>query len=250
MSQVSNLKSQIKFLDLGLIDYKECWDLQERIFNETVSDKLALRDGLSQKIPEHHLIFCEHPHVITLGKSGKMENLVANNEMLKQKGVSFYKINRGGDITYHGPGQIIGYPILDLDQFFTDIHKFMRFLEETMIRMLAEYGIEAGRIKGATGVWLDPENPFKARKICAFGIRCSRWVTMHGWALNVNSDLDFFELIVPCGISDKKVTSMQKELGRKLDMEEVKGKLKKHFAELFEAELVQSEKKELLERIV
>jgi lipoyl(octanoyl) transferase len=226
------------FEDLGAMDYKACWDLQESIFSRTVSDKLALRDGHSTKIPEHHLLFCEHPHVITLGKSGKMENLVAHSDLLREKGVSFYKINRGGDITYHGPGQVIGYPILDLDQFFTDIHRFMRLLEETIIRTLAEYGIEGDRLPGATGVWLDPRNPFRARKICAFGIRCSRWVTMHGWALNVNSDLQYFDLIVPCGISDKKVTSMEKELGRKTDTAEVKAKLQRHFAELFDAQLV------------
>ena len=183
------------------------------------------------------LIFCEHPHVFTLGKTGHLSHLLVNEEQLAAKGASFYKINRGGDITYHGPGQLVGYPIFDLDNFFTDIHKYLRFLEEAVILTLAEYGIESGRINGSTGVWLDWNNP-KARKICAMGVRSSRWVTMHGFAFNVNSDLDYFTNIIPCGIADKAVTSLHKELGRPVDMIELQEKMKKHLAALFEMELI------------
>ena len=184
------------------------------------------------------MIFCEHPHVFTLGKSGHLSHLLVNEEQLASKGASFYKINRGGDITYHGPGQLVGYPIFDLENFFTDIHKYLRFLEEAVILTLAEYGIVGGRITGSTGVWLDWENP-KARKICALGVRSSRWVTMHGFAFNVNSDLDYFSNIIPCGITDKAVTSLQKELGRWVEMAEVQQKVKKHLAVLFEMELTE-----------
>ena len=183
-------------------------------------------------------MFCEHPHVYTLGNTGDKEHLLINENQLKEKNATYYKINRGGDITYHGPGQIVGYPILDLDNFFTDIHKYLRFLEEMVIRTLAEYGIATERSKGETGVWLDVGNPLKARKICAMGVRASRWVTMHGFALNVNTDLSYFGNIIPCGISDKAVTSLDKELGHKVDEEELKQKLKKHFSDLFLCEIV------------
>ena len=223
------------FSDLGLIDYKEAWDYQEKLFAGIVQQKLENRDKNEgeQITPQNYLLFCAHPHVYTLGKTGHQENLLVNEQQLNDLHASFYKINRGGDITYHGPGQIVGYPLLDLDQFFTDIHKYLRLLEETIIRMLAEYGIKGERYSGFTGVWIDVNDPVKARKICAMGVRTSRWVTMHGWALNVNSDLSYFGNIVPCGIDDKAVTSMEKELGRKVDEEDVKAKLKHHFAELF-----------------
>lgn len=186
----------------------------------------------------NHILFVEHPHVYTLGKSGDMANLLVSEKQLVARGAKFYKINRGGDITYHGPGQIVGYPILDLDNFFTDIHKYLRLLEEMVILTLAEYGLKAERSEGETGVWLDVGTPF-ARKICAMGVRASRWVTMHGFALNVNVDLGYFDLMVPCGIKDKAVTSLNIELGRKeISMGEVKQKLLKHFAELFSAQII------------
>lgn len=231
------------FSDLGLIDYKEAWDFQEKLFARIVEQKLANREKpLDEQVtPENFLLFCAHPHVYTLGKTGHPENLLVNEQQLSDLHATFYKINRGGDITYHGPGQIVGYPLLDLDQFFTDIHKYLRLLEETIILMLAEYGIKGERYPGFTGVWIDANDPLRARKICAMGVRTSRWVTMHGWALNVNSDLSMFSNIVPCGIDDKAVTSMEKELGTKVNEEEVKEKLKKHFAELFGCTVVGTE---------
>lgn len=232
---------EVIFQDLGLIDYKEAWDYQEELFKTNVDAKIENRRAEKTVIPtKNHLLFCEHPHVYTLGKSGDEAHLLLSEAMLKQKGATYYKINRGGDITYHGPGQIVGYPILDLDFFFTDIHKYLRFLEEIIILTLAEYGISAGRYEGYTGVWLDADNPLKARKICAMGVRCSRWVTMHGFAFNINANLDYFNNIVPCGITDKQVTSLQKELNREVDVNEVKEKLKKHFCTLFDATLIQS----------
>ena len=232
--------NQVIFKDLGILDYKACWDYQETLFNETVALKIANRSAEpeSQIATKNHLLFVEHPHVYTLGKSGDTSHLLINEHQLEEKEATYYKINRGGDITYHGPGQLVGYPILDLDHFFTDIHKYLRLLEETIILTLDEYGIKAGRSKGETGVWLDEDNIFKARKICAMGVRCSRWVTMHGWGFNVNSNLDYFKNIVPCGIQDKAVTSLNKELGQNVDMLEIKEKLKKHFAALFECEYV------------
>lgn len=236
----------VTFIDLGLVDYKQAWDYQEKLFNEVVSIKMNNRKNFSgnklnspdSRLPTpNYLLFCEHPHVYTLGNSGNKEHLLINEQQLNEKSASYYKINRGGDITYHGPGQIVGYPILDLDNFFTDIHKYLRYLEEMVIRTLAEYGISAGRSEGETGVWLEAENPLKARKICAMGVRASRWVTMHGFALNVNVNLDYFGNIIPCGIVDKAVTSMDKELGYKVNEEDVKQKVKKHFADLFECEL-------------
>lgn len=222
------------------MDYKACWDYQEKLFNETVNLKISNRDLPEEKqIPtKNYLLFVEHPHVYTLGKSGDEKNLLLNEKQLLDKHANYYKINRGGDITYHGPGQLVAYPILDLDNFFTDIHKYLRLLEETIIITLKEYGIESGRSKGETGVWLDAEDKFKARKICAMGVRCSRWVTMHGWGFNVNSDLNYFNNIIPCGINDKAVTSLNKEIGRDVDMQEIKEKLKKNFSNLFEAEFI------------
>jgi lipoyl(octanoyl) transferase len=231
---------RVFFRDLGLIEYKEAWDLQEKLHAEVVNQKLANRNAtLNPKLqtPTHFLLFCEHPHVYTLGRSGDEKNLLVDAEGLQKNEATFYKNNRGGDITYHGPGQIVGYPILDLDEFFTDIHKYLRYLEEAIIKTLAEYGIAAGRINGLTGVWIEGDHPIKARKICAFGVRCSRWVTMHGFAFNVNTDLKYFGNIIPCGIQDKAVTSLEKELGRKVDMDEVKDRMKKHFQEVFNVSL-------------
>jgi lipoyl(octanoyl) transferase len=228
---------KVIFQDWGLLDYQQAWDRQELVFSETVQAKTQNRNNNTTDPVKNHLIFVEHPHVYTLGKSGKPENLLLNEAELKRKSASYYKINRGGDITYHGPGQLVGYPILDLDNFFTDIHLYLRTLEEAVILTLADYGIKGGRYEGYTGVWLDADNE-RARKICAMGVRCSRWVTMHGLAFNVNTDLSYFENIVPCGIDDKDVTSMERELRYKLDIDEVKQKLKIHIAELFEMEIV------------
>lgn len=232
---------KVVFQDLGLIDYQEAWTYQEKIFDAIIDVKKENRkrekEGGETVATQSKLLFCEHPHVYTLGKSGSLSHLLINEEELKEKNATFYKINRGGDITYHGPGQLVGYPILDLDEFFTDIHKYLRYLEEAVILTLAEYGIAAGRIEGSTGVWLDWDNP-NARKICAMGVRSSRWVTMHGFAFNVNAELDYFGHIVPCGISDKAVASLDKELGRKVAMEEVKEKMKKHLETLFEMQLI------------
>jgi lipoyl(octanoyl) transferase len=221
--------------DLGLKDYKETWEYQETLFKEIIDLKIRnRREELSLETP-NYLLFVEHPHVYTLGKSGDLDNLLIPEDTLVEIGATFYKINRGGDITYHGPGQIVGYPILDLENYFTDIHKYLRFLEEMVILTLAEYEIKAARSKGETGVWLDVGTPF-ARKICAMGVRASRWVTMHGFALNVNADLGYFDHMIPCGIKGKAVTSLQVELGKtSINMEEVKEKLLKHFLVLFEA---------------
>jgi lipoyl(octanoyl) transferase len=235
MNEIINKK--VFFRHLGLIDYKEAWNYQTEIFNKVVAAKVENRELVKKKSTDNFLFFCEHPHVYTLGKSGSKENLLASPEMLGKKQATFYESNRGGDITYHGPGQIVGYPILDLDNFFTDIHKYMRSMEEAVIRTLKEYNIEAGRISGMTGVWLDAENPGKARKICAFGVKTSRWVTMHGFAFNVNTDLSYFENIIPCGISDKAVTSLNLELGYKPEMKEVEDKLLHHLADIFEMEI-------------
>lgn len=230
------MNKEIKVADLGQKDYKETWDFQESLFEEILNLKIRnRRESLHLSTPNHFL-FVEHPHVYTLGKSGNLSNLLLNESQLKEKKAVFYKINRGGDITYHGPGQIVGYPIIDLENFFTDIHKYLRLLEEMVILTLKEYELNAERSKGETGVWLDVGTPF-ARKICAMGVRASRWVTMHGFALNVNADLGYFDHIVPCGIKDKAVTSLNVELGKKeIPLQEVKQKLKKHFLELFEAE--------------
>ena len=231
------MNKKVSFKDLGLIDYKECWDFQEELFAEILAVKSSNRKENKTVETNNHLIFCEHPHVYTLGKSGNEKNLLVNEDYLKSRGATFHKINRGGDITYHGPGQLVGYPILDLDNFFTDIHKYLRFLEEAIILTLKEYGLESERSPGETGVWFDVGTP-KARKICALGVKSSRWVTMHGFAFNVNSDLSYFGNIIPCGITDKSVTSLQKELGREVDMNEVRNKLKGHLVELFEMEII------------
>jgi lipoyl(octanoyl) transferase len=230
---------KVHFLDLGTIPFSEAWDIQKQLFRSTIDRKVANRSmsGDEQMPTVDHLLFCEHPHVYTLGKSGRQQHLLLNEQGLREKGVEFFPIDRGGDITYHGPGQIVGYPIFDLDHHFTDIHRFLRTLEEAVIGTLEAYNIKAGRIEGLTGVWLDWTDPAKARKICAFGIRASRWVTMHGFAFNVNTDLSFFENIVPCGIADKGVTCMAKELGGLLDMEEVKKRLRLELADLFDVEL-------------
>ncbi len=231
---------KVLFSDLGLVDYATAWDLQTRLFKETIDKKITNRSkpDNEQLTTEDHLLFCEHPHVYTLGKSGKQSHLLLNEQGLREKGVQFFPIDRGGDITYHGPGQIVGYPIFDLDHHFTDIHRYLRTLEEAVIGTLEAYGIKAGRIDGLTGVWLDWNEPQKARKICAFGIRASRWVTMHGFAFNVNTDLSYFQNIVPCGIADKGVTSMANELGGEVDIEAVKKRLRLEIADLFDAELV------------
>ena len=231
------MNKKVGFQDLGLIDYRKCWDYQEELFAEILAVKSANRKENKTDITQNHLLFCEHPHVYTLGKSGDEKNLLVNEDYLKSRGATFHKINRGGDITYHGPGQIVGYPILDLDNFFTDIHKYLRFLEEAIILTLKEYGLVSERSPGETGVWFDVGTP-KARKICALGVKSSRWVTMHGFAFNINADLSYFGNIIPCGIVDKQVTSMQKELGREMDIEEVKTKLKSHLVRLFEMEII------------
>ncbi|WP_222981470.1 lipoyl(octanoyl) transferase LipB [Flagellimonas meishanensis] len=231
------MNKKVALQDLGYKDYKETWDYQEALFKDIVDLKIKnRREGLQITTPNHFL-FVEHPHVYTLGKSGDITNLLVDEKVLQEKGATFYKINRGGDITYHGPGQVVGYPILDLDNFFTDIHKYLRFLEEMVILTLADYGLKAERSQGETGVWLDVGTPF-ARKICAMGVRASRWVTMHGFALNVNADLGYFDLMIPCGIRGKAVTSLNVELGQKeVAMDEVKRRLQHHFQQLFEAEL-------------
>ncbi len=236
---------KVIFKDLGLIDYKKAWDYQEKIFNETISVKLQNRDlpEKEQKITDNYLLFCQHPHVYTLGKSGKEEHLLLNEKQLKEKDATYYKINRGGDITYHGPGQLVGYPIIDLDNFFTDIHKYLRLLEESIILTLQDYGIESGRIDGLTGVWIDHIKKQNPRKICAIGVKTSRWVTMHGFAFNINAHLDYFNNIIPCGISDKAVTSLDKELGEKMDFLEVSSKVKHHLKSVFHFELEEVESK-------
>ncbi|MEN8878605.1 MAG: lipoyl(octanoyl) transferase LipB [Polaribacter sp.] len=229
------MNRNILLKDLTLKDYKETWDYQTELLQEIVDTKISNRRNSETVTTKNHFLFVEHPHVYTLGKSGDLNNLLLNEIQLKEKGATFYKINRGGDITYHGPGQIVGYPILDLENFFTDIHKYLRLLEETIILTIAEYGIKGTRSEGETGVWLDAGTPF-ARKICAMGIRSSRWVTMHGFALNANANLGYFDNIIPCGIRGKAVTSMEAELNRKVDIEEIKSKILKHFKTLFEVE--------------
>jgi lipoyl(octanoyl) transferase len=232
------MNKKINFIDLGVKDYKETWDYQDALFQEILDLKIKNRREETSVPTPNYLLFVGHPHVYTLGKSGDMHNLLLNEKQLEAKGATFYKINRGGDITYHGPGQLVGYPILDLENFFTDIHKYLRFLEEAIILTLADYGLKAMRSEGETGVWFDVGTPF-ARKICALGVRASRWVTMHGFAFNVNANLGYFDNIIPCGIKDKAVTSLHVELGvEKIDEEEVKGKVLFYLAQLFEAEII------------
>ena len=223
---------EVTIINLGLVDYKKAWDIQEKYFKQAIDRKIAIRNGEKLPPPSNYLILCEHPNVYTIGKSGKEENLLLSSEEVKSKEASFYKINRGGDITYHGPGQLVVYPILDLDQFFTDIHKYMRYLEQAVINTLLKFGIQSSRIDGMTGVWIDSALP-SARKICAMGVKSSRWVTMHGIGFNINTNLDFFSHIVPCGIDDKAVTSMQKELGIEVDMQEVENLIIEEFKSLF-----------------
>ena len=226
-------QTEVELEDLGLIDYKQCWDYQTKLFDATVQLKIQNRKFPDNSVStKNHLIFCEHPHVYTLGKSGDLKNLLIDGQKRKEKNISFYKINRGGDITYHGPGQLVVYPILDLDYFFSDIHKYLRLLEETVILTLQDYGIVGQRLEGFTGVWVDDKKE-TPRKICAIGVKCSRWVTMHGIGFNINSNLDYFKHIVPCGIEDKSVTSLQKETNQEIDMEELKLRFKKNFKNLF-----------------
>lgn len=237
---------KVFFRDLGKMEYQAAWDYQEELLAKNVEIKSAWRrnesqdDVLTVVAPDtmHHLLFVEHPPVYTLGKSGKIEHVLISEEERKQQQLAFFKINRGGDITFHGPGQIVAYPIFDLEKFYTDIGRYMRGLEEVIIRTIADYGLRGDRSPGETGVWLDPGVFGRERKICAIGIRCSRWITMHGLAFNVNTNLDYFSNIIPCGIQNKQVTSLQRELGQVMDMEEVKAKVKKYFGEVFDVEIV------------
>lgn len=241
MNQFKNKK--VIFRDLGTKDYQETWDYQEKLFSQTVGIKISNRKAEpdQEQITDNYLLFVEHPHVYTLGKSGRAENLLLDEVGLKRYNAKYYPINRGGDITYHGPGQLVGYPILDLDNFFTDIHKYLRYLEEALIATLDDYGILAGRIEGLTGVWIDHIQQKNPRKICALGVKSSRWVTMHGFAFNVNTDLSYFNHIIPCGISDKAVTSLQLELGEEVALSEVKERVKLNIGRLFGMELLVSE---------
>ena len=236
------------FQNLGLIDYQTAWDFQEELHAKIVAIKLDNRNLLpdNQVDTPNYILFCEHPHVYTLGKSGKIEHLLLDENGLEKYGAKYYKINRGGDITYHGEGQLVGYPILDLENFFTDIHKYMRFLEEAVIRTCKDFGIDAGRIQGLTGVWIDYEKQENPRKICAMGVKASRWVTMHGFALNINTDLSYFNHIVPCGIDDKSVTSMKKELGKSLNFKEVSDKMLGHLKAIFEIDVLKPHNSQLI----
>jgi lipoyl(octanoyl) transferase len=239
-----NEKEQIQFSDLGLMDYQAAWDRQEELLRENLDRKAAAREQAQTETVQvidgtrHYLLFTEHPAVYTLGKSGKKENVLLSEDGLREKEIQFFHTNRGGDITFHGPGQVVGYPILDLEKFYTDIGKYLRNLEEVIIVTMAEYGIKGERSSGETGVWIEPGVPGKERKICAIGVRCSRWITMHGFAFNVNTDLSYFNHIIPCGIVDKQVTSLAKELGREISIAEVKEKIKRNFEKVFEATLV------------
>lgn len=235
---MSEQNKNVQFFDLGLIPYRDAWDIQEAILAKTSSVKLANR-GLSedqQQVTENTLLFCEHPHVYTLGKSGDVSHLLMQEEFLHTIGATFFKTNRGGDITYHGPGQLVGYPIFDLENFFTDIHLYLRMLEEAIIRTCSDFGLNAGRIEGLTGVWIDPESD-SSRKICAFGVKASRWISMHGFAFNVSPDLGYFSHIVPCGISERGVTSLSQELNRNIGLDEVKALVLRHLASLFQFRL-------------
>ena len=234
-------RQEVEFRDLGHMDYKTAWEYQESLLQQNVRIK---SDGSApaRDLPTHHyLLFVEHPPVYTLGKSGHIDHVLINEEERKEKGIAFFHTNRGGDITFHGPEQLVGYPILDLEKFYTDIGRYLRELEEVIIRTLADYGIESGRSPGETGVWIDASVKGKERKICAMGVRCSRWITMHGFALNVNTDLGYFNHIIPCGIQDKKVTSMKAELGHEVSMPEVKERIKKYFGEVFQAKVVEGQ---------
>lgn len=228
------MNKNVRLINKGLIDYKECWAFQTDIFDAIIQKKISIRKGETESVvTDNFLLFCEHPHVYTLGKTGEKSNLLLDEELLKEKKATYYHINRGGDITYHGPGQLVGYPIFDLDNFFTDINKYLRLLEEAVILTLRDYNIKSGRVDGLTGVWIDGDDPVKARKICALGVKLSRWVTMHGFALNVNTNLNYFSYVVPCGIVGKDVTSIEKELGEPQDLKEVQEKLTLHLSLLF-----------------
>lgn len=235
MNNIRN--TDVRLIDLGLMEYQQAWDIQTGYFDAIIRRKLANREG-PEEPTANYLILCEHPHVFTLGKAGKETNLVIPKDQLGSIRASYHQINRGGDITYHGPGQLVAYPILDLENFFTDIHRYMRSLEEVVILTLQDFGITASRYPGLTGVWLDPDVPGRARKICAMGVKTSRWVTLHGLALNVNTDLNYFSYIVPCGISDKAVTSMEKEAGRSFQLSDVGEAVQRHFQSVFGAQLV------------
>lgn len=232
------MRQEVVFKDLGIVEYREAWQYQESLLKASTTIKSQRVKGETTDETVHHLLFCEHPPVYTLGKSGDEAHVLISKEELAKRNIGYYPTNRGGDITFHGPGQVVGYPILDLEKYYTDIGKYLRSLEEVIIRVLALYGLKGDRSPGETGVWLDPDNKMKARKICAMGVRCSRWVTMHGFALNVNTNLDYFTMIVPCGIPDKQVTSLEKELGQALNMETVKQQIKEKFAEVFESNLI------------
>jgi len=256
-------KQKVIFRDLGQMDYQAAWNYQEELLQENVRRKSEIRSRMSEELipdahdslpikigitthdhlltTEHYFLLVEHPPVYTLGKSGKIEHILLNEEELQKKHIEFFRTNRGGDITFHGPQQIVGYPILDLEKFYTDIGRYLRNMEEVVIRTMAEYGLKGDRSKGETGVWLDPDMPGRERKICAIGVRSSRWITMHGFAFNVNTDLSYFNHIIPCGIVNKQVTSLEKELGYKVDYEEAKEKVKRNFEEVFEVELVSGE---------
>lgn len=232
------MQQKVYFQDLGSIEYGEAWKYQESMLFENAAIKKQISNGMMLSNTSHHLLFCEHPPVYTLGKSGNKAHVLVSNEELARRNIGFYETNRGGDITFHGPGQIVGYPILDLEKYYRDIGRYLRSLEEVVIQTIAEYGIKGARSNGETGVWMDPDDPLKARKICAMGVRCSRWITMHGFALNVNTNLEYFTMIVPCGIPDKQVTSLEKEVGTTLELKEVKKILKSKFEQVFDCELV------------
>ncbi len=232
------MHQKVQFSDLGSMEYGEAWKFQESLLLQNADIKKKIANGSLVEDTIHHLLFCEHPPVYTLGKSGKEEHVLVSKEELAKRNIAYYETNRGGDITFHGPGQIVGYPILDLEKYYRDIGRYLRSLEEVIILSLAEYGIKGERSKGETGVWIDVDNKMKARKICAMGVRCSRWITMHGFALNVNTNLDYFTMIVPCGIADKQVTSIQKELGIELDIETVKKVLIDKFQAVFDCQVV------------
>lgn len=232
------MRQEVVFKDLGIIEYGEAWEYQENLLKANTSIKSKRVKGETTEDTIHHLLFCEHPPVYTLGKSGKEAHVLISKEELAKRNIAYYPTNRGGDITFHGPGQVVGYPILDLEKYYTDIGKYLRSLEEVIIRVLELYGLKGERSPGETGVWLDPHNKMKARKICAMGVRCSRWVTMHGFALNVNTNLDYFTMIVPCGIPDKQVTSLEKELGYSLEMSTIKQQIKDKFTEVFESDFI------------
>ncbi len=239
------MEQEVVFLDLAMMEYGLAWELQERLMKENIQRKVAAK-GIAARtqlndidsVTRHHLLFCEHPPVYTLGKSGKTENILISEEQMAEKGIAYYPTNRGGDITFHGPGQIVGYPILDLERFYTDIGKYLRNLEEVIIRTIADFGVKGERSKGETGVWIEPDIKGRERKICAMGVRCSRWITMHGFALNVNTDLSYFNHIIPCGIADKKVTSLEAEIGYPIPIADVKQQLKTNFEDVFECRLV------------